>query len=145
MIEEQATVVAVRDEEILIAAQRNSACGQCAQHSDCGQSSIAQWAASKMVDIVVAKPAELSISVGDTVVVGIDEKSFVRASILLYFVPLVAMFLAGFIASSASLVEWQVILASFVGLLTSFAVIRKVAGRYEGRATYQLTILSVVN
>ncbi len=145
MIEEQAQVVEVREADVIIEASRQSACGKCAQKSDCGQSAIAQWAASKMVNISVVKPIDMQISIGDTVLVGVDEKSFLKASVLLYFVPLVAMFIAGFIASAIGAVEWKVIMSSFVALIASFYLIKLSSKKMANSSTYQLHILRVLS
>ena len=145
MIEEQAQVVEVTGSNLIIEASRQSACGKCAQKSDCGQSAIAQWAASKMVNISVARPSDMSVSVGDTVLVGVDEKSFVKASVLLYFVPLVAMFLAGYITTALGVIEWQVILSSFAALIGSFFVIKLISQKMASDSVYQLQVLRVVN
>jgi sigma-E factor negative regulatory protein RseC len=145
MIEEQAQVVEVTESDLIIEASRQSACGQCAQKSDCGQSAIAQWAASKMVNISVAKPLNMQVSVGDTVLVGVDEKSFLKASVLLYFVPLIAMFFAGYVVSALGAVEWKVILSSFATLIVSFFVIKLISQKMASDSVYQLQVLRVVS
>ena len=144
MIEEQAKVVKVDGYQLTIEASRQSACGKCAEQSDCGQSSIAQWAASKMVNIVVNKPAQFPVSVGDVVVVGIDEKSFIKASAIIYFAPLLVMFLAALIAQGLGALEWQVIAVAFLGLMASFYVIKFISQYLENNAHYQLTVLSII-
>lgn len=145
MIEEQAHVVEVRDQEVVIEASRQSACGQCAQKSDCGQSAIAQWAASKMVNISVDKPLDMNIAAGDTVLVGIDEQSFVKASVLLYLIPLLLMFAAGGVATAMSAVEWVVIVTSFTALIASFYLIKQASKKMAASAVYQLHILKVIS
>ncbi len=145
MIEEQAQVVEVRESNLIIEASRQSACGKCGQKSDCGQSAIAQWAASKMVNISVARPVNMPVSVGDTVLVGVDEKSFVKASVLLYFVPLVAMFIAGYMVTALGAVEWKVILSSFATLIGSFFVIKLISQKMASDSVYQLQVLRVVS
>ncbi|MCJ8338720.1 MAG: SoxR reducing system RseC family protein [Pseudomonadales bacterium] len=144
MIEEQALVVAVESNQILVETSRNSACGKCSASNDCGQSAIAQWAAAKMINIPVSNPDNLSITIGDTVVVGIDEQSFVRASILLYLLPLVMMFTIGLIVTAADGPEWQVITASFSALVLSFYLIRIFCQKYQQDANYQLVVLKIV-
>ncbi|MEH6443379.1 MAG: SoxR reducing system RseC family protein [Oceanospirillaceae bacterium] len=144
MIEEKALIVAISENEVTIAAARNSACGQCASKSDCGQSSIAQWAASKMVNMEVKKPLNLALEIGDTVLVGINEQSFLKASLLLYFLPLVVMFIAGALATSVDALEWQVIVSAFLGLFWSFYLVRLVSKKLEQRSVYQMLILDVV-
>ena len=144
MIEEQALVVAVESNQILVEASRQSACGKCAVNNDCGQSAIAQWAAAKMVNIPVTNPESLSINIGDTVIVGIDEQSFVRASVLLYFLPLLMMFGVGLIATAAGAFEWVVISASFSALVLSFYVIKIYSKKFQRNPDYQLVVLKVV-
>jgi sigma-E factor negative regulatory protein RseC len=144
MIEEHAKVIEVLDAQLVIEASRNSACGKCAANSDCTQSSIAQWAASRMVNIVVDKPHDLVVSVGDTIIVGIDENSFVKASAAIYLLPLLIMFFAGWGSSAMGFAEWVVISVSFTGLLLSFYIIKLLSKIMEKNATYQLNVLSIL-
>lgn len=145
MIEEQAKVSSILNGEIYIEASRHSACGQCASKDNCGQSSIAQWASSKMVDILVANPQQLSISKGSQVIVGIDEKSFLKASVLLYILPLVFMFTAGALSTFYGLDEWLVILLSLIGLIVGFVMIKGFAKKMEQSMNYQPMILKVLS
>ncbi|OUS37392.1 hypothetical protein A9R01_04710 ['Osedax' symbiont bacterium Rs2_46_30_T18] len=144
MIEEQALVVAVESNQILVEASRQSACGKCAANNDCGQSAVAQWAAAKMVNIPVINPENISINIGDTVIVGIDEQSFVRASVLLYFLPLLVMFGVGLITTAAGALEWMVISASLASLVLSFYVIKIYSKKFQHNPDYQLVVLKVV-
>ena len=144
MIEEQALVVAVESNQILVEASRQSACGKCAVKSDCGQSAVAQWAAAKMINIPVSNPESLSISIGDTVVVGIDEQSFVRASVLLYLLPLLVMFAAGLVATAIAAIEGVVIGASLSALLLSFYLLKIYTKKFQHNSDYQLVVLRIV-
>lgn len=145
MIEERARVVEVRENDILIEADRQSACGKCAQKNDCGQSAIAQWAASKMVNISVPKPTGISIATGDTVVVGINEQSFIKASLLIYLLPLVAMFAVSYLAAAFTRHEWQVIVAASCALLGSFYLVKLASGVMAQQSRYQLQVINVVS
>jgi len=143
MIEEKAVVVGIADNSVLVEASRNSACGQCASKSGCGQSSVAQWAASKMVNISVENPQQLNVSIGDDVIVGINEQSFIKASLLLYLIPLLIMFVAGLLMTLLGFDEPVVILSSFTALLSGFYLIRIYTRRLAKDSAYQLTLLSV--
>jgi len=145
MIEERAKVVSVNDNQILVSASRTSACAQCAAKDNCGQSAVSQWAASKMIDIAVNNPSQIALVAGDDVIVGINEQSFIKASLLLYFVPLLVMFVAGGAASWASVYEGGVVMISFAALLASFWAIRIYSKKMSNQSTYQLIVLSVVD
>jgi sigma-E factor negative regulatory protein RseC len=145
MIEEQALVVKVDEETVLLQASRSSACGRCTAKSSCGQTAIAQWAASKMVNIKVTKPLHIQVSAGDTVIVGIEELSFIKASLLLYLTPLVFMSSAGFLITQFGYPEWMVIIASFSVLIASFFVVKLFSNRLSEDTNYQLHLLYVVN
>lgn len=144
MIEEHAKVVEVYDTELVIEASRNSACGKCAANSDCTQSSIAEWAVSRMVNIVVDRPQDFAVEVGDTITVGIDEGSFVKASVAIYLLPLLVMFFSGWGVSAIGFAEWVVISVSFAGLLASFYLVKLLSKIMEKNATYQLSVLSIL-
>jgi len=145
MIEEKAKVVSVGETEILVSASRTSACAQCSAQDNCGQSAISQWAASKMVDIAVNNPLRLPLQAGDEVIVGIKEQSFIKASLLLYFVPLLAMFFAGVLASAVGVLEGGVVMISFAALLASFWVIKVYSKKMTNKSAYQLVVLKVTN
>ena len=100
MIEEQARVVAVEDGFVMVQTRRGSACGQCASKKDCGSSTSTSDRGRAFTEIRIA--TTLSVEVGDTVVLGIDESALVKGALLLYLFPLIAMLVGGIIGDYGS-------------------------------------------
>ncbi len=143
MIEEDATVVGVVNGKVLIESSRNSACGQCHAKQSCGQKAISEWAASKMTQLEIENPAKILVQAGDKVVVGIDEGSFLKVSALMYLFPLLLMVLLGGTAQYFEYAEGIIILASFLGLLIGFFVVKLWGQRHDNRCQYNPVLLRV--
>ncbi|MGB1238095.1 MAG: SoxR reducing system RseC family protein [Pseudomonadales bacterium] len=144
MIEEQARVVRVAESQILIEADRRSACGQCMAKDSCGQKSIAEWAADKMIDVAVANPLQLRVDVGDKVLVGIEERAFLGASVLLYLLPLLTMMVLALTVTAMEGSELAVIVAALIGLGLGFALVRLRTAYLRDKVCYQPQILKVL-
>lgn len=98
MIEEHGTVTAVDGDIAEIAVERRSACGSCAAKGGCGTSLLAQWLPQRRLTLRL--PNAIHARPGETVVVGLDENTLQRGSLLLYAVPLAGL-LAGAVGGEA--------------------------------------------
>lgn len=143
MIEEHATVVSVVEGRVLIESSRSSACGQCHAKQSCGQKAISEWASSKMTQLEIENPAKILVHVGDRVVVGIDEGSFLKVSALLYLLPLLLMVLFGGAGQYFKYAEIVIIMASFFGLLVGFFVVKVWSQRFESRCQFNPVLLRI--
>ena len=143
MIEERARVVELMTGRVVIEAARTSACAQCQASSSCGQKSLSEWAASKMTHIEVDNPDDLHVAVGDDVIVGIDEGGFVKASALIYMLPLLTMVMFGLVMHLNAQPELTVIVSSFIGLGIGFIFVRFFGKTMEKRHTYRPILLRV--
>jgi sigma-E factor negative regulatory protein RseC len=96
MIEESAVVVKIEHHQVWVEAASNSACGACQQKSSCTTNALGNLLDKRAV------PADSAIRLvaGDKVMVAIDEGLLIRASLLLYVVPLMALF------AGAGLANW---------------------------------------
>jgi sigma-E factor negative regulatory protein RseC len=88
MIEESAVVVKVVDHQVWVATESNSACGACQQKSSCSTNVLGSLLDRRAVPV----DSRIRLIAGDKVLVGIDEGLLIRASLLLYVVPLMALF-----------------------------------------------------
>ncbi|SIS91809.1 SoxR reducing system RseC family protein [Neptunomonas antarctica] len=143
MIEEHATVVDVFVGAVLIESSRTSACGQCQSKQSCGQKAISEWASSKMARIEIDNPGHLLVKSGDNVIVGIDEGSFLKASALMYLLPLVLMIVFGGVAQSFVTSELFIIVFSFIGLLAGFLGAKLLSRQLERRSQYKPVLLRI--
>lgn len=129
MIEETALVSQVDGSRVWIEVDRRSACAACASADGCGQKRINDWFPSKRVTVEVDNPNSLIVSPGQTVTVGLEEGALVKASLILYLLPLLGLILSPILISIFGFSEiFQIlgaILGFTVGLLFTRALGRK--------------------
>lgn len=96
MLEELATVVKITNHQVWVTSAQQNACGGCRQKAAC--------ATHAMSSVLKAKPVpvdnNLALCIGDQVIVAIDESLLLRAAMLLYVLPLVALFVGAGLADS---------------------------------------------
>ena len=96
MIEELAVVVKIENHQVWVESGQNSACGGCHQKASCTTNAIGSVLKKKSVPV----DCDIQLKAGDEVMVAIDENLLVRASLLLYLVPLIALF------TGAGIADW---------------------------------------
>ena len=96
MIEELAVVVKIENHQVWVEGGQNSACGGCLQKASCTANAIGSVLKKKSVPV----DSDIQLKTGDQVMVAIDENLLLRASLLLYLVPLIALF------SGAGMADW---------------------------------------
>jgi sigma-E factor negative regulatory protein RseC len=93
MIEELAVVVKIENHQVWVESGQQSACGGCQQKASCTTNALGSVLKKKSVPV----DSDIQLNTGDQVMVAIDESLLLRASLLLYLVPLIALFTgAGF-------------------------------------------------
>jgi sigma-E factor negative regulatory protein RseC len=93
VIEREAQVVACDGDRITVSAPRQTACGGCEARSGCGISVLGTLFGRRTAEVTL--PAEPGLSVGDRVVIGLDEAVLLRGAFTVYLLPLGLMLLAG--------------------------------------------------
>ncbi len=94
MIEESAIVVKIENHQVWVESGSNSACSACQQKASCTTNALGGILKKKSVQV----DSEIPLQNGDQVVVAIDENLLLRASLLLYLVPLIALFVGAGLA-----------------------------------------------
>jgi sigma-E factor negative regulatory protein RseC len=94
MLEELAIVVKIENHQVWVESRQNSACGGCQQKASCTTGALGSVLKKKSVPV----DCDIQLKTGDKVMVAIDENLLLRASLLLYLVPLVALFTGAGIA-----------------------------------------------
>ena len=89
MIEEQAQVVEIHGDQLVLQVQTQSACGGCVARAGCGTSVLAKVVGRKFTRFQVANIVKAEV--GDTVVVGIAEDALLKGSLMMYIVPIIGM------------------------------------------------------
>jgi len=96
MIEELAVVVKIENHQVWVESGQNSACGGCQQKSSCSSNALDSVLKKKSVPV----DSDIQLTTGDQVMVAIDEDLLLRASLLLYLLPLIALF------TGAGIADW---------------------------------------
>jgi len=89
MIEEQAQVVDISGDLLVLQAQTKSSCGSCAAKKGCGTSVLSKVVGRKFTRFQAENSVEAKV--GDTVIVGISEQALLRGSLMMYIIPIMGM------------------------------------------------------
>jgi len=107
VIEEQAQVVDVKGNKLLLQAQTQSACGSCSASKGCGTSLLSKVIGRKFTHFQAEN--NVNAIVGDTVVVGIPEDALLKGSVVMYIIPIIGMLvfalLSGWLLSDELFIE----------------------------------------
>jgi len=131
MIEEQATIVEVESEQIIVQTLRKSSCNSCAANKGCGTAVLSKAIGQKHSIVTISKEqqADPSLVPGDQVIIGVNESMLLNGSALAYIIPITGMI--GF----ALLAEWlgtvmelngelHIIISAFAGLVSGITFSR---------------------
>jgi len=89
MIEEQATVLKAQYGRVEIQMQRQSACNHCELSQGCGTGAIGRLLGHRSRPLVIDSNFELRP--GDKVTLGLSDSGFLKASLLIYGLPLITL------------------------------------------------------
>ncbi len=92
MIEEQATVLRAQDGRVEIQMLRQNACNHCELSQGCGTGAVGRLLGLRSKPLVIS--SDLELKAGDRVTLGLPDSSFLKASLLIYGLPLFALVLA---------------------------------------------------
>lgn len=143
MIEEFAVVTQRVNENVTLEIERRTACGLCGQKRGCGNATWGKLLGHKASEFS-AKNA-IDANVGDSVVVGIEERAVLSSVFYLYIVPLLTMLIGAVLADTLLDNEFYVILAASLGLILGFAWVKGHLVGYgrvkKSDAKYQAVVL----
>ncbi|MDX5300342.1 MAG: SoxR reducing system RseC family protein [Gammaproteobacteria bacterium] len=142
MIEESGRVVALEGEGVWVQVIRQSACQSCSARKGCGQAALAGMSGGRAHQVWIENP--LGAQVGDQVRIGVSEAAMLRASLLVYLVPLLALMLAAVVASGAGLGEGWVVLSGGTGLVFGFGMVRYLQRALASRGACDLVMLKIL-
>ncbi len=113
MLEEKGIVVAVPDpQKAQVKVSRSGACGQCASKRVC-------HALDTGKEMLVTAGNPLQAKIGQQVLLSLPGKTFLRASLIVYLIPLLALFGGAVIGQQVS--EAWAVVGTFLGLGLSFS------------------------
>lgn len=129
MIEERAVVKGIDGSTIKLEGYQKPSCGGCAQKTSCGTSVLSRFMGNKEVELVVQ--SDLSLNLGDEVLIGVEESAMLGGAISVYILPLLMFFLfgiAGEMVAELMHVKEPELLSLFfavAGFITSFLLLKK--------------------
>lgn len=137
MIEQHAIILAIetlteRQEVATIEVVRKTACGLCGKTRGCGNAFWGKLLGHK--DPRLKAENTINAKVGQSVIVGIEEKAFMKSALLLYIVPLVTMLFGAMLALQVSSSDLSAMAGAVVGLVVGFFWVKS---HVAGRSYYQ--------
>lgn len=96
MIKEQATVTGIDGNWAVIQMQRASVCSHCELNSGCGMGAIGRLLGHRSKPVMIVN--EHQLKAGDRVILGLPERAFLKASLLIYGFPLLGLMVSGLLA-----------------------------------------------
>lgn len=136
MLTESARVIRRDGNRIELELQRGSACGHCELSQGCGTGALGRLLRRRSRPLVIE--TDQDCRAGDRVVLAMPESALVRASLLLYGLPLLGLLLGGLGAMLLSLAEWLVVVTAGFGLFAGFKIAARITRGIEvqGEAPY---------
>jgi sigma-E factor negative regulatory protein RseC len=139
MIEEQAVVVAVEGDRAHLEIRRNAPCGLCGTTQGCGVSLWGRLFKRTKGGFWTTNP--LQATVGDAVIIGIEEGALLAGSLTAYLVPLLLICAGALVGSWSSVSrsgsDAAAVLGAIAGLIAGLAWVkfqtqrRRLDGRYQ--------------
>ncbi len=124
MIEEKALVSSVDGEQIRVKAFGAASCPRCAAGQGCGGGVLARLLKRRDAEVMVAGNLD-GLRIGDTVVIGLAESALLRASLWVYLLPVLTMFLLAAVAQTVlGAGDGGVAAAGLTGLAAGFWLTR---------------------
>jgi sigma-E factor negative regulatory protein RseC len=144
MIEETGRVVDVEAAYAWIETEPASACGGCSAQRGCGTSALASLFGRRNAPVRVVN--RIHATVGDRVVIGIEEAGLVRGSLAVYAVPLAGLFAGGLLGRFAggALLPEMTEIASILGALAGLAAGILWLGNFSRRTEQDARFVPVI-
>jgi len=142
MIEEHAVVIRCQQGAAELEIERRTACSICGQRRGCGNATWGKMLGHKSQTFLAENG--INAQVGDSVVVGIDERVALRSVFLLYVLPLLSLIFFTVLAEILFNNQLYVVLAAIFGLCIGFFWVKwhlMGRGRSAGANSYQAVVL----
>lgn len=140
MIEEQAEVSDIDGVHAWVSCRAQQDCPRCAAGQGCGGGLLGRWLGDRLHRVRVVHQGGLSV--GDCVVIGLEERMLVRATLIVYGIPLFALFagaaLGGWLGGGSE--AWTVT-GGALGLAGGFSWLKWFSRKIRGDRRYQPVVL----
>lgn len=122
MAVERAIVLQVQSDQALIQTQRRSACQSCQLENSCGQGLISKMSSERSMQLWLNNA--LNAQVGQTVTISIPDEGLLKASILMFVIPLLLMLVGAGAGMQLFGGDLAAIMGGCLGLISGFYVAR---------------------
>ncbi len=135
MIEEQAFILEMTGHNALVEIKRQSSCQGCDAQSGCGINSLSrlfgQRPAQFTLDLSNVSTSD-TLKAGDAIMIGLDDLSYLSASVLIYLLPLVFLFSFALLSEQVlGFGDFYTVLASVFGLWFGFQIAKQQARKKQ--------------
>lgn len=129
MMTEQAIVTACGEGRIEVSLQRASACGQCELSGGCGTGALGRLLGNRSRPLVIE--TDRNLQPGDELELCLSEGALVKASLIVYGLPLVCMVFGGLVAALFGLADYWTASISIAGFVVGFGLARRSGRKLE--------------
>ncbi|WP_439327960.1 SoxR reducing system RseC family protein [Lonepinella sp. BR2357] len=144
MITESAVVIDYQAGVATVKCQSQSDCGACAVKSGCGTSALSELTGGKRGEHIFTLETITPLKIGQTVEIGLAEKSLLFSALLLYVAPLLTILITAFIGEH--LFQHELLQAIFIFFCTalSFVIVRVYAKKMQKKSAFKPILLRVL-
>lgn len=129
LIEETATVVERDGDYVLVESLDGVGCSSCSAGSRCGTGMLSGILGKRRNLLRI--PDHLGLQVGEQVILGTVPGQLVKAAVITYLLPLLAMVMSAIGASGLDIDDSGVMLAALGGLMLGFLLVQLISRRHE--------------
>lgn len=129
IVEGTARVVSVENGEVWLEPEQTKSCGHCHASKACG----VEPGSRRLVARRFSLPDENGLRAGDRVVIGVDNRTLVRAAVTAYCLPLLTMLVAGVSTQKLGGGDGEALTATLAGLAIGLLLVRWRAHRLTQR------------
>lgn len=98
MLEQEVTVVSLEGDLAWVEGERESACGQCSVRGGCGTGILQSVFSPPAVRFPVLNTRHARV--GDHVIIGVEERAFLKGSSMAYLLPIMALVAGGYLGET---------------------------------------------
>ena len=148
MIEHKALVVKVDQSSVWIKPDNQSECQSCSSNKGCGMGALARLFSNKPA--LIQLETQVPLQQGDRILLGIEEKQFLKGSVFIYLLPILGLLAGALLAPHVVSINTHYHeLAQIAGGLIGFtcaALVAKIKLQRTQKVTdYSVAILGKIN
>lgn len=144
MIEQRATVLAVADGAALVEVPRQSGCSACTREQGCDSATLAKLFGNGAPTRVRVRD-HLGLTPGEQVLIGVRNRTLVRASMVAYLLPLLTLIGSASAAEAAAFGDLGSALVGAIGLVIGLLLTALITGGTGARARFRPVLLRRVS